>query len=164
MTSKPKFFRALAPVALSAAVAVGCSSDDDNDTALVVLSGDADFTMQLLHAADMDGASGALDNVDQFSALVEQFRSEYQNNTLVLSSGDNYIPGPRYFAASADEMAATLGIPGNGRADIAYLNAMGFAASAVGNHELDQGTGEFAGLIAAESDDAGNSYSGAAFP
>jgi 2',3'-cyclic-nucleotide 2'-phosphodiesterase (5'-nucleotidase family) len=164
MTSKPKFFRALAPVALGAAVAVGCSSDDDNDAALVVLSGEADFTMQLLHAADMDGASGALANVDQFSALVEQFRADYQNNTLVLSSGDNYIPGPRYFAASADEMAATLGVPGNGRADIAYLNAMGFAASAIGNHELDQGTGEFAGLIAAETDDAGNSYSGATFP
>jgi len=99
MTSKPKFFRALAPVALGAAVAVGCSSDDDNDAALVVLSGEADFTMQLLHAADMDGASGALANVDQFSALVEQFRADYQNNTLVLSSGDNYIPGPRYFDA-----------------------------------------------------------------
>ncbi len=165
MILKSRFSRTAVPIALCSALAVGCSSDDDDNTAaLVVLTGDADFSMQLLHAADMDGASGALDNVNQFSALVDQFRSEYQDNTLVLSSGDNYIPGPRYFAASADDMAATLGIPGNGRADIAFLNAMGFAASAVGNHELDQGTGEFAGLIAAETDDTGANYTGAAFP
>jgi len=165
MTFTPHFFRRLAPIAMCSALAVGCSSDDDdNSAALVILSGEADFTMQLLHAADMDGASGALDNVNQFSALVDQFRSEYQDNTLLLSSGDNYIPGPRFFAASADDMAATLGVPGNGRADIAFLNAMGFAASAVGNHELDQGTGEFASLIATEIDDAGASYPGAAFP
>ena len=165
MILKSRFSRTAVPIALCSALAVGCSSDDDDNTAaLVVLTGDADFSMQLLHAADMDGASGALDNVNQFSALVDQFRSEYQDNTLVLSSGDNYIPGPRYFAASADDMAATLGIPGNGRADIAFLNAMGFAASAVGNHELDQGTGEFAGLIAEETDDTGANYTGAAFP
>ena len=166
MTLKAKNYRQLAVAGLCL-LAVGCSSDDDDDSAVpqVVMSGDAAFSMQLLHAADMDGASGALDNVSQFSALVDQFRSEFQDSTLLLSSGDNYIPGPRFFAASADEAAATLGVPGNGRADIAFLNAMGFAASAIGNHELDQGTSAFAELIAAQTDDeTGASYAGASFP
>jgi 2',3'-cyclic-nucleotide 2'-phosphodiesterase (5'-nucleotidase family) len=166
MTLKATNYRQLMVAGLCL-LAVGCSSDDDDDDAApqVVLSGDAAFSMQLLHAADMDGASGALANVDQFSALVDQFRSEFQDSTLLLSSGDNYIPGPRFFAASADEMAATLGVPGNGRADIAFLNAMGFAASAIGNHELDQGTGAFAELIAAETDgESGATYAGASFP
>ena len=59
--------------------------------------------------------------------------------------------------------AATLGIPGNGRADIALLNAMGFQASALGNHELDRGTAEFASIIASEKGKDGV-YPGAMFP
>ena len=54
------------------------------------------FTLQLLHAADMDSAVGALENVENFSAILEGFRAQLPNNTLVLSSGDNYVPGPRY--------------------------------------------------------------------
>ena len=56
-----------------------------------------------------------------------------------------------------------LGVSGNGRGDIALLNAMGFQASALGNHELDRGTGAFAAAIGAESGDSGT-YPGAAFP
>ena len=121
------------------------------------------FSLQLLHAADMDGATGALDNVENFSALVSHFQNAMPAKTLVLSSGDNYIPGPRYFAAEDDALSAVLGIPGEGRADIALLNAMGFQASAVGNHELDNGTGTFADLISAETGET-SSYAGAGFP
>ena len=162
---------ALAP--LSALALVGCASlgesapDGQHRAALA----EADFTLQLLHMADMDGASGALDDVGAFSALVARFREDYPDNTLLVSSGDNYIPGPRYFAASADALAGPLGAAGDGRADIALLNEMGVAASAVGNHELDQGTEAFAALLAPETvgedDEDGRpagDYPGAAFP
>ena len=120
------------------------------------------FTAQVLHNADADGTAGALSNVSGFSALLNQFRSEFPGHTLVLSSGDNYIPGPRYAAAADDSLAGVLGVPGVGRADIAFLNAMGYQASAVGNHELDGGTGAFAGIISSEVD--GGFYPGARFP
>ena len=120
------------------------------------------FTLQLLHVADMDGSTGALQNVENFSAILDGFRRQYPNNTLVLSSGDNYISGPRFDAAGDDSTADVLGIPGAGRGDIALLNAMGFQASAIGNHELDRGTGAFASLVAAEVGD--ETYEGASFP
>ena len=111
----------------------------------------------------MDGAAGALGNVENFSAILDGFRKQMPNNTIVLSSGDNYIPGPRYFAAGDEANEAVLGIAGDGRGDIAFLNAMGFQASALGNHELDLGTVAFASAIAAEVEDDAI-YLGAAFP
>ena len=111
----------------------------------------------------MDGATGALDNVESFSAVLDAFRSEYPDNTLVLSSGDNYVPGPRFYAAGDSANDPVLGVSGDGRGDIALLNAMDFQASALGNHELDRGTGVFAAVIDAETGDLG-AYPGAAFP
>ena len=137
---------------LAALLLISCDRDDQPD-----------FTLQLLHASDMDGATGALDNVETFSAMLDVFRSEYPDSTLVLSSGDNYIPGPRFYAAGDDSNDPLLGVSGDGRGDIAILNAMGFQASALGNHELDLGTRVFASVIAAETGDLG-SYSGATFP
>ena len=121
------------------------------------------FTLQLLHASDMDGSTGALENAENFSAILDAFRDQYPSNTLVLSSGDNFIPGPRYYAAADSDNEATLGIPGNGRGDIALLNAMGFQASAVGNHELDRGTVEFASIIGSDRD-GDRTFPGALFP
>ncbi len=111
----------------------------------------------------MDGGVGALENVETFSGLLDGFRAEFPENTLVLSSGDNYVPGPRFYAAADRSNVPIVGIAGNGRGDIAFLNAMGFQASALGNHELDHGTGVFASIITAESQD-GSTYHGAAFP
>ena len=124
---------------------------------------DGRFTLQLLHASDMDGSTGALQNVENFSAILSGFRDQLPDNTLVLSSGDNYIPGPRYYAAADAATEPLLGVAGNGRGDMALLNAMGFRASALGNHELDRGTAEFASTIAAEVGDNGT-YPGAMFP
>ena len=121
------------------------------------------FTLQLLHAADMDGSTGALTNVENFSAILDGFRRQYPANTLFLSSGDNFIPGPRYFAAAAESTTPVLGVPGKGRGDIALLNAMGLQASALGNHEFDQGTGVFASAISHDAGEDGT-YPGAAFP
>lgn len=127
-------------------------------TANVEVAGDVvkkRFTLQLLHTSDMDSSVGALDNVENFSAILDSFRAQFPNNTLVVSSGDNYIPGPRYYAAGDESTAETLGVSANGRGDIALLNAMGFQASAVGNHELDHGTRNFANIIGSQIDDGG---------
>ena len=83
------------------------------------------FTLQLLHASDMDGSTGALQNVENFSAILSAFRAQYPDNTLVLSSGDNFIPGPRCYATADPVNDVTLGITGHGRGDIALLNALG---------------------------------------
>ncbi len=125
--------------------------------------GDSRFTLQLLHAADMDSTVGALGNVENFSAILDGFRKQFPNNTMILSSGDNYVPGPRYFAAGDAANDTVLGVAGNGRGDIALLNAMGFQASALGNHELDRGTGAFAATIGSDTRD-GKTYPGARFP
>ena len=145
----------LLALALASVLLISCDRDDTPETPA--------FTLQLLHASDMDGATGALDNVENFSAILDGFRDQYPDNTLVLSSGDNYIPGPRFFAAGDDSNDPVLGVSGDGRGDIALLNAMGFQASALGNHELDRGAGVFASIIAAETTDVGT-YPGATFP
>ena len=125
--------------------------------------GEETFTLQLLHVSDMDSSLGAPADVENFSAILDGFRRQLPNNTLVLSSGNNYIPGPRYYAAADGAMAHVLGVPGEGRGDVAFLNAMGFQASAVGNHELDRGAGAFAAAIGSETED-GSLYPGAMFP
>ena len=136
----------------------------DVDDAYPLIAG-ASFQLQLLHAADFEAGGPAIDDAPRFSAVLSALEDDYAN-TLKLLSGDNYIPGPFYSASNASDFAAALGLPDSGqggRADILIANAMGFQASAFGNHEFDRGTGEVAGLVAMNSDD-GNSYPGAAFP
>jgi 2',3'-cyclic-nucleotide 2'-phosphodiesterase (5'-nucleotidase family) len=120
----------------------------------------AAFTLQLLHISDADGSdSTALNSVANMSGLMAKFRAQYPQQTLTVSSGDNYIPGPRYNAAYDPSLASLLGRANVGRADIAFLNAMGIQASAIGNHELDGGTKEFADMIKPD-----RTWPGAAFP
>ena len=152
-------------IAVGAASCLSACSQIVRDSNTAPPASAPDFTLQLLHMADMDGTTGALNNVDGFSALVDHFRDEFPDNTLFVSSGDNYIPGPRYFAASAGSLESLLGVPGNGRGDIALLNAMGLQVSAVGNHDLDSGTEAFAELLSQEqAEEGGGVWPGAAFP
>jgi len=65
----------------------------------------------------------------------------------VVSSGDNYIPGPRFNASGGPALAPLLGTADVGRADIDFLNALGVQASALGNHELDLGPLQFNNII-----------------
>jgi 2',3'-cyclic-nucleotide 2'-phosphodiesterase (5'-nucleotidase family) len=116
--------------------------------------------MQLLHVSDADGSDQTtLNSVANLSGLVTKFKADYPSNTLVLSSGDNYIPGPRFNAANDSSLTTLLGAAEVGRADIAFLNAMGVQASAIGNHELDLGTKQFADLIKTSG-----AWRGAQFP
>ena len=119
----------------------------------------ARFTLQLLHAADLEGGVEALDNAPRFSAVLNALKAE-EANTVIVGAGDTYIPGAFFAAGNDPSLRDVLGREGSGRADILMLNAMGFMASALGNHEFDLGTGTLASLIA----DDGRGYVGAAFP
>lgn len=122
------------------------------------------FTLQLLHLSDMDGSdTTALDSVASMSGLITQFRTQYPNQTLLVSSGDNYIPGPRFNAANDPSLNASLGTAEVGRADIDFLNAMGVQAATIGNHELDLGTRQFTDIIK-PSGTLSTSWRGAQFP
>lgn len=160
---------AVSSITLSACLSSGGGSDNPATT-----TGPAVFNMQVLHFADMDGDDNiALNSVANLSGLLNQFRSQMPNNTLVVSSGDNYIPGPR-LSASEDPSVQTVlrdvrGLStirtSIGRADMALLDAMGVQASAVGNHELDLGTSEFRTIFAPDVR-TGNDvrWNGAQFP
>ena len=143
------------------------------------------YTLQLLHANDLEGGVAALDSAPNFAAIVDQFDDEYAN-TVIISAGDNYIPGPFFSTAADFSMGGTLtdaytrfftevlgldltGIDldlgrGPGRVDISIMNIIGFDASAVGNHEFDPGTNAFAGIIGAEVDGTTIEWIGTTFP
>jgi 5'-nucleotidase / UDP-sugar diphosphatase len=124
---------------------------------------DTAFELQLLHFADVDGGRDIVGNAPRFSALLDSFRGQKPNNTLVVSSGDNWIPGPEYNVAEDETLVGVLGTAGAGRAHVAWLNALGVQASAFGNHEFDSGTGAVAGLIGPGTEE-GDTWTGAAFP
>ena len=117
------------------------------------------FTLQLLHAADMEGDVEALDNASRFSSVLNALKVEFEN-TVIIGGGDSYTPGPLFAAGNDRSLRTVLGREGSGRADILILNEMGFMAAALGNHEFDAGTGILSGLIR----DDGRGYVGTAFP
>jgi 5'-nucleotidase / UDP-sugar diphosphatase len=116
------------------------------------------LSVQILHASDFEGGIPALEDAVGFSSVLNALRAEFPTNTLVLSSGDNYIPGP-FFTSSADPAAPYNGVKGRG--DIAILNAFGIQASACGNHEFDDNTAQFASMLRADS---AVGYAGTLFP
>ena len=140
-------------LALAATPMVGCQEGDGFDP--IVYPPDAgpqELTLQILHASDMEADSEAVEYAPRFSAILNDLRSEYPYNTVVVSSGDNYLPGPFFSSGESTEkdVKEAIGAPAAGRADIALLNAMGFQASALGNHEFDQGPGVIADLLGGE--------------
>lgn len=139
------------------------------------------YTLQILHASDLEGGVDAIDSAANFAAIVDKLEDEFEN-TITLSAGDNYIPGP-FFGAAGDRSLRTplqefyqeyfnnSGLTnvreGVGRVDISIMNAIGFDASAVGNHEFDAGTSNIADIIG--TDIRGNTlgdarWLGAQFP
>ncbi len=91
------------------------------------------FTVQILHAADQEGGLDAINDAPRFSAVVNGLKDDFEN-TLILASGDLYIPGA-FFNASG------------GEADIKILNGIGTQAAAMGNHEFDLGLNVIRGLL-----------------
>jgi predicted extracellular nuclease/2',3'-cyclic-nucleotide 2'-phosphodiesterase (5'-nucleotidase family) len=128
----------------------------------VVFSSGAAFTLQLFHVADQEAGIAALNDADNFSAVLNALRAQDIDGdgaagyaaTLTLSSGDAYIPGV-FFSASQ----AIYGAPGV--ADILIQNELGLQAVAFGNHEFDLGTATVNTLI---SGGTVPNFDGAAFP
>lgn len=150
MLAKQRTISILAFVALSSLILCYPASSQDTP---------ARFTLQLLHTADLEGGVEALDNAPRFSSVLNALKAE-EENTVIIGAGDTYIPGAFFAAGNDPSLRDVLGREGSGRADILILNAMGFMASALGNHEFDLGTGTLASLIA----DDGRGYVGTAFP
>lgn len=110
------------------------------------------FTLQLLHFSDGEAGLLASQTAPNLAALVDAFDDDYAN-TLILSGGDNFLPGP-FMAAGTDlsvkqalndATGSTISMsPGTqipiGAVDIAMLNAIGVEASTIGNHEFDLGS------------------------
>ncbi|WP_041797936.1 ExeM/NucH family extracellular endonuclease [Rhodopseudomonas palustris] len=132
------------------------------------------YTLQILHASDFEAGLNAVDRAGNFASIVDYLEETYENS-ITLSSGDNFIPSP-FFSAGSDASlkevyetaletyyglaTGTLNIsPGFGTADISMLNIIGVQASAIGNHEFDAGTNPFAAIIRQTA-----SFPGAQFP
>lgn len=135
------------------------------------------FLLQVLHASDLEGGVTAIEDAPAFAAIVDKLEDEYANS-ITISSGDNYIPGPFMSAADASSVEdslnailsdfygvslTTLGASA-GRVDIATMNVIGFDASAIGNHEFDLGESRVA--LAAGGEEFGGDllWMGAQFP
>ena len=145
LSHDPKFFRAqFATLAFITLTACGGDGGSSSSTDSATLTGV--YTLQVLHVSDMDSGGDLVNNAKALSALVKKFRAE-EANTLFVSSGDNYIPGPFFNAADDDSLTPELGVPSAGRGDIGILNAMGLNASAFGNHEFDNGTRTVSDLL-----------------
>lgn len=135
------------------------------------------FELQLLFASDLEGGfTPVIDTAINFAAIVEAIEDDTMP-TLLLSAGDNIIPGPTYNAGGVK--AAIRGTDDNGQAynyldeaftalfdgdyiedtvrtgqkeapgaiDMQLLNIIGFDASVLGNHEFDKGASMLADLI-----------------
>ena len=105
--------------------------------------------LQVLHCSDGEASLAAVEDLPRFSAVLNRLRNELPANSLTLSSGDNWLPGPFYNAGGDPALSSVPGIgaASPGRADVAAMNAMAFQASAFGNHEFDAGPREVATII-----------------
>lgn len=134
------------------------SNEVSNTLTAVEITEPGTYTLQLLHFADAEAKSLAIETAPNLAALVDAFEDDYVNS-ITLAGGDNYIPG-LFFTAQADSSVAdALGFNGGPRVDIAIHNAIGVEASTIGNHEFDRGTATFAGAIAPSG-----AYAGTLFP
>ncbi|MBF2067776.1 MAG: 5'-nucleotidase C-terminal domain-containing protein [Calothrix sp. C42_A2020_038] len=126
------------------------------------------FQLQILHASDFEAGIPALDDAPRFSAVLNRLKtdpnlpSNVTANTLILSSGDNYIPGA-FLNASSDASLNNIGGLGTGtsvigRGDIGILNALGIQASALGNHEFDLGVRQVRDIIRTSGGNPGTNF------
>lgn len=99
----------------------------------------ATTTINVLNINDFHGRIDA--NTVKFAGTIEQARElGGEEQTLVLSAGDNI--GASLFASALADDKPTIDV----------LNALGLAASAVGNHELDKGFADLAGRVSDQAD------------
>jgi len=137
------------------------------------------FQLQILHASDFEGAVPATQDAPRFAAILDSLEHTY-TNSLTLSSGDNFLPGPFMSAGEDPSLVTPLrnayihyygGVFANndlragiGRVDITILNILGVQASVLGNHEFDLGTSELRNIIAGQNSGTNIRWFGAQFP
>jgi len=111
------------------------SSDHDPVVLGLNLATPTSVNLNLLNINDFHGRIDA--NTVKFAGTIEQLKAEYgDTNSVFLSDGDNI--GASLFASSSQNDKPTIDI----------LNALGLAASGVGNHEFDQGFADLTGRVA----------------
>ncbi|MES2657350.1 MAG: 5'-nucleotidase C-terminal domain-containing protein [Verrucomicrobiota bacterium] len=140
------------------------------------------FRLQVLHASDMEADVSSVTAASQFAALLDKLEDTPGNDASVtIGAGDCFIPGA-FLSAGNDvttrpSLKTSLGYVFNnagatdlrenpGRPDIAILNAMGFDATCIGNHEFDLGATEFGNIVVPDprTSAATMRHYGAAFP
>ncbi len=137
------------------------------------------ITLQILHASDFEAGLSASSDAPNFAAVVDALDNTYAN-TLILSSGDNFIPSPFSFSGEDATMVNPLKNAyiayygstfanndlraGIARPDISILNFIGVEAAALGNHEFDLGTSELKNIIAGANSGSSIRWFGANFP
>ena len=128
------------------------------------------YDLQLLFSSDLEG--GDTDTLDRSWSFARAVKELSTPNTLLLSAGDNIIPGPYRDApldsgtwSELDAAYTTLlgktvtGLEGvAGAFDMTVMNLIGFDASAVGNHEFDLSPTAFAATIDATPTNVGNLF------
>ncbi|MEP9377604.1 bifunctional metallophosphatase/5'-nucleotidase [Aquabacter sp. CN5-332] len=107
------------------------------------------YTLQLLHWSDGEAGLLASTTAPYLAAMVDAYEDQFAN-TLVLTSGDNFLPGPFLAAGTDPSVIAALNAAGSqlsstatvpiGAVDIAIHNVLGVTTSAIGNHEFDLGS------------------------
>nr|WP_241677070.1 ExeM/NucH family extracellular endonuclease [Bifidobacterium jacchi] len=75
-----------------------------------------------------------------FAGTIEQLRADYPNSSLLLAAGDDI--GASLFNSSVQRDQPTIDV----------LNALGLKASAVGNHEFDQGYDDLVNRVIGKDD------------
>ncbi|PFG40226.1 5'-nucleotidase [Georgenia soli] len=115
----------------------GTEADTAEPVAPTSVNPDGTVTIDLLGITDFHGA---LEKAPILAGMINQIRVEENVDTVFVSAGDN-IGGSTY-ASAIQEDAPTIDV----------LNAMGLAASAVGNHEFDQGYADLSGRVADRAD------------
>lgn len=111
------------------------------------------YTLQLLHFSDGEAGLLASTTAPRLAALVDAFEDRF-GNSITLSGGDNFIPGP-FLAAGTDSsvideinavsgstLAASATVP-IAAVDTIIHNVIGVEASTIGNHEFDLGSRVF---------------------
>lgn len=154
------------------------SNEISGTVAIIQLNSRSAFQMQILHSSDMESSIAAVKDAPRYAAIVDHLEDQHVN-TLILSSGDNTLPGPFLSAGEDPSVQSVLRStasayysgtqairPAIGRPDIAIMNIIGFNASALGNHEFDLGTADLNGQIGVDIRNSGadKRWIGAQFP
>ena len=142
----------------------------------------ASFRLQVLHASDMEADTSSIVSAPQFAALVDKIEDAAGiNASITIGAGDCFIPGAFLSAGNDSATVASLRTAlgfvfgytapstlreNSGRPDIAIMNAIGFDATCIGNHEWDLGATEFANIVlpVPQTSKTSMRHYGAAFP